>query len=93
MSRPFPSARAGKSGEAISLLKGSGQVGLFSKLRRLIDFPERVSTCKVKTSLIRSAVPLYRGCVGSLKELITAEKEGDLSPMDMDIEEWLPGNE
>ena len=83
-------ARAGKQGEAISLLKGSGQVGLFTKLRRLIDFPERVRTRKVKTSLIRNAIPLYRGCVASLKDLIAAEQTGDLHPMDTEtIEEYL----
>lgn len=86
-------ARAGKEGEAISLLKGTGQVALFSKLRRLIDFPERVSTSvKVKTSLIRKFIPLYRDCVASLKHLIAAEDRGDLSSTDRKIEKWLPIN-
>jgi ATP-dependent RNA helicase DDX51/DBP6 len=85
-------ARAGKQGHAISLLKGSGQVGQFQKLRRLIDRPDRVRTSKVKTSLVRNAMPMYRGCVASLRDLIAAEEKGDLRPIDAEIDPWVPKN-
>lgn len=85
-------ARAGKQGEAISLLKGTGQSGQFLKLRRLIDHPDRVKAYNVKTSLARKAIPLYRGCMKQLRPLLAAEDKGELRPTDSDISEFLPTN-
>lgn len=83
-------ARAGKQGEAISLLKGSGQSGQFQKLRRLIDHPERVAPYKVKTSLVKNSIRLYQQCVVSLKDLLAAEQQGEIRPMDMEIDNFVP---
>jgi ATP-dependent RNA helicase DDX51/DBP6 len=83
-------ARAGKSGDAITLLKGSGQVGQFAKLRRLIDHPDRVGTAKVPLKLIRPALPLYKVCVQQLRKVIAAEERGELHQVEMDIQEWVP---
>lgn len=83
-------ARAGKDGEAISLLKGKGQAGQFHKLRRLIDHPERVTPYKVKTSLVKNSIGLYQKCVASLKDLLSAEQRGELRPTDMDIDDFMP---
>ena len=82
-------ARAGKEGVAISLLKG-GQVGQFSKMRRLMDHPDRVATMGVKKALVKDAVPLYRSCVATLKKLLEAEEHGKLDSVDNHLEEWLP---
>jgi ATP-dependent RNA helicase DDX51/DBP6 len=82
-------ARAGKSGTAISLLKG-GQVGQFVKMRRLIDNPSRVQAMGVKKVLVRDAVPVYRSCVASLRKVIEAEQDGDLGIIDIDgLSEWI----
>ncbi len=83
-------ARAGKHGEAISLLKGTGQTGQFQKLRRLIDHPQQVVPYKIKTSLVKNSIGLYQKCVLSLKGLLAAEQKGDLRPMDMDIDRFVP---
>jgi len=83
-------ARAGKDGHAIALLKGKGQVGQFSRLRRLIAHPERVAKAPVKTSLVRRAIPLYKGCVSCLKEVLVAEERHELKPIDSDLTKWLP---
>jgi ATP-dependent RNA helicase DDX51/DBP6 len=82
-------ARAGKEGVAISLLKG-GQVGQFSKMRRLMDHPDRVASMGVKKTLVRDAVPLYRTCVAILKKVLEAEEHGELNSADNNLEEWLP---
>jgi ATP-dependent RNA helicase DDX51/DBP6 len=82
-------ARAGKEGVAISLLKG-GQVGQFSKMRRLMDHPDLVSSMGVKKALVQDAVPLYRSCVATLKKVLEAEEHGKLNSVDNHLEEWLP---
>jgi ATP-dependent RNA helicase DDX51/DBP6 len=86
-------ARAGKSGEAITLLKGSGQVGQFAKLRRLIDHPDLVGTAKVPLKLIRPALLLYKACVQQLRKVIAAEERGDIHQVDTDIQEWAPAGD
>ena len=83
-------ARAGKSGEAISLLKGTGQSGQFQKLRGLIDHPQKVSPYNVKTALVKDSIGLYQRCVARLKDLLAAEEQGTLRPMDMNIDEFIP---
>lgn len=82
-------ARAGKSGEAISLLKGTGQSGQFQKLRGLIDHPQKVSPYNVKTALVKDSIGLYQRCVARLKDLLAAEEQGTLRPMDMNIDEFI----
>lgn len=71
-------ARAGKRGTAISVLKG-GQVRQFHRMRKLIDDPSRVKEIAIKKNLVRDAVAHYRACVKALREVIQAEEEGDLS--------------
>jgi ATP-dependent RNA helicase DDX51/DBP6 len=71
-------ARAGKQGMAISLLKG-GQVRQFQRMRNLIDDPSRVKEMTIKKDLVRDAVTHYRACVKALGEVIQAEEEGNLS--------------
>lgn len=70
-------ARAGKPGVAISLLKG-GQVGQFFKLRQLIFGAEKVTRMKVKKSLVRNIVSKYPKCVAALRDVIDAEQNGEL---------------
>ena len=82
-------ARAGKSGKAISLLKG-GQVGQFAKMRRLIHCPNRVKSIGVKKSLVRGAIPVYRSCVSNLRQVIEAEQNGEIGSNDVEaITPWL----
>jgi hypothetical protein len=70
---------AGKEGTAITLLKG-GQAGQFSKMRRLIDSPERVQTMGVKKSLVKGVVPVYKACLKNLGDVVAAEEEGHTRP-------------
>ena len=74
-------ARAGKNGTAISLLKG-GQVRQFQRMRKLIDDPSRVSEMHVKKDLVRNSIDQYRMCVKALREVIQDEEDGKLSPTD-----------
>lgn len=74
-------ARAGKNGMAISVLKG-GQVRQFERMRNLIDDPRRVKEMTVKKELVRNAVAQYRSCVKALGEVIKMEEDGGLSPAD-----------
>ena len=84
-------ARAGKSGVAISLLKG-GQVVQFGRMRRLIESPSRVRPMGVKTDLVRNAIPAYRSSVSQLKRVLEAEQDGELDSQDVQgLNEWLPG--
>ena len=83
-------ARAGQDGTAIAILKGKGQAGQFAKLRRLIAVPERVTKMAVKTSMVRDAIPLYKDCVSSLRDVLAAEDRNELKPMDPDLTAWLP---
>jgi ATP-dependent RNA helicase DDX51/DBP6 len=85
-------ARAGKEGVAISLLKG-GQVGQFAKMRKLIEDPNRVQSMTVKKSMVRDAIPLYRSCVASLKRVIEAEENGELGTTNNLLGEWIPTQE
>jgi ATP-dependent RNA helicase DDX51/DBP6 len=74
-------ARAGKSGKAISLLKGKGQMGTFRKLRSLIGNPERVQTFKCDTTLITPGVLLeYKESLRRLSQVLASESEGELNP-------------
>jgi len=72
-------ARAGKTGSAISLLKG-GQVKQFEKMRRLIQSPESVRpNIGVNKDLVQGALLRYRRCVQALRDVLRAEESGEFS--------------
>mmetsp|Transcript_7814 Transcript_7814/g.8963 ORF Transcript_7814/g.8963 Transcript_7814/m.8963 type:complete len:635 (-) Transcript_7814:422-2326(-) len=70
-------ARAGREGKAVSLLK-QGQLQQFCRMRQLIEEPERVQKDFVKKELIRDAFLCYKDCVLKLKCVLQDEKEGRL---------------
>lgn len=63
-------ARAGRRGKAISVLKG-GQVCKFRKMRSLIDGGS-VLTEGVKRDLIKGVLPTYKACLVALKRSISS---------------------
>ncbi|KAI2510095.1 DEAD box helicase-like protein [Fragilaria crotonensis] len=73
-------ARAGRSGKAITLLK-SGQIPLFRKMRQLIEDPKQVTSLEIKKDLIRESFSHYKTCVAKLRVLIDAEKNGTVNPV------------
>jgi ATP-dependent RNA helicase DDX51/DBP6 len=73
-------ARAGREGKAISVLKG-GQMSKFRKMRGLID-GGLVKTETVNKSLIKKSLPIYKGCLTALKRVIDAEENGEMLPSD-----------
>lgn len=83
-------ARAGKSGRALSLLKGKGQMGTFQKLRSLIGNPEKVQTLQCDTKLITQGVLLeYKKALGRLSQILASESEGELNPTHpLPLEAW-----
>jgi ATP-dependent RNA helicase DDX51/DBP6 len=74
-------ARAGREGTAISLLK-EGQIHQFKKMRQLIEDPNRVSTRSVDKELVRDAFAQYKNCITRLRDVLEAEKDGELSPVE-----------
>lgn len=74
-------ARAGKKGTAISVLKG-GQVKQFHRMRKLIDSPDRVKEMNINKELLRNAAGHYRDCVKALRAVIQAEEDGEISVSD-----------
>lgn len=72
-------ARAGKDGLAVSLLKG-GQVAQFTRMRQTIKDPSRVKPKGVQKNLVRAAIPVYMSCLKKLPAVLTAEGNGDLRP-------------
>ena len=79
-------ARAGRSGKAITILK-SGQVKQFEKMRSLIDDFDRVKNVGVRKEDVVAAIRVYPKCLKRLKEVIEAEKENSLdtnSPLGLD---------
>ena len=70
-------ARASRKGVAISLLKG-GQVGLFHRMRNLVQASDRVQTMPVKKNLVSTALPAYRRCIHALREVLDAEATGEI---------------
>ena len=86
-------ARAGKKGTSITLLKG-GQVGQFRKMRSLIQSPDAVLEKGIKKQLVRDFVPHYRGCVQALQKVLAAESEGDLATTGIEsLHDFLSGDE
>ena len=78
--------RAGKSGVAISLLK-SGQLAAFNRMRRQIQHPNNrvsadesilVPSMGISKSRVRRLVPIYRRCIGALRDVLEAEENGEL---------------
>lgn len=82
-------ARAGKKGRAISVLKG-GQMGEFVKMRKLIDDPSRVKEMKLKKELVAGAIGVYQACMKALRGVIDAEESGDLEAAAPLTDEWVP---
>lgn len=73
-------ARAGREGKAISVLKG-GQKSKFRKMRGLID-GGLVKTETVNKSLIKKSLQIYKGCLTALKRVLDAEENGEMLPSD-----------
>lgn len=82
-------ARANRSGRAVTILK-RGQIGSFMKMRKLIEFPEKVQEGKVRKDLIEASLPLYKSCLRKLKEVMKAEAEETLSPVSILGPQWIP---
>ena len=72
-------ARAGKTGVAISILKG-GQVVQFRRMRDLIQQPQAVQPWSVKKSLVQGVMSTYSECLQVLRKVIQEEDDGDISP-------------
>ncbi len=81
-------ARAGRKGRATTIMKG-GQVSKFLKMRQLIGYPERVTKSGIKKDLARPAIPVYQKCIKALGRVMSAEANGDLSPVECLKSEWL----
>lgn len=81
-------ARAGRVGRAINVLKG-GQVSKFHKMRSLID-GGLVKEARVKKDLIKGTLPVYKTCLRALKQVIGAEEKDELLPSDvLDTAQWM----
>ena len=81
-------ARAGREGRAISVLKG-GQVSKFRMMRSLID-GGLVKEAELKKDLIKGTLPVYKACVKALKQVIDAEANGELLRSDiLDVSRWI----
>ncbi len=82
-------ARAGKDGTAISVLKG-GQVAKFRRMRNLID-GGRVEQMGIKKDLVKGVIQTYKVCVSALQKVIEAEENEEILPTDpLDDTEWMP---
>mmetsp|Transcript_396 Transcript_396/g.810 ORF Transcript_396/g.810 Transcript_396/m.810 type:complete len:598 (-) Transcript_396:53-1846(-) len=82
-------ARAGKEGTAISVLKG-GQVAKFRRMRNLIDGGQ-VEQMGIKKELVKGFIQTYKVCVSALKEVIEAEENEEILPTDpLDDTKWMP---
>ena len=81
-------ARAGRQGQAISVLKG-GQVNKFRKMRSLID-GGLVKEAGVNKTLIKGTLPVYKACVKALQQVLEAEENDELLPSDiLNTTRWL----
>ena len=85
-------ARAGKSGKSVSVLKHD-QVGPFKRMRRNILNPERVEATEVDKSQARRVVPVYKECLANLRAVLEAETDGEISPLDPIPEDISHANE
>ena len=83
-------ARAGRKGEAINVLKG-GQIAKFRKMRQLIHGGS-VDTVGIKKDTIKSVIPTYKRCVQALRKVIDDEQNEDLGASDkLNVAMYLPG--
>ncbi len=82
-------ARAGRSGKAITIAK-SGQLVKFRKMRQLIDYPQNVKEKGIRKDLVSDIVPVYKKCVRTLKKIMKAEENNQLSAIMPLTEEWIP---
>ena len=71
-------ARAGKSGTSITILRKE-QIGKFKGMRQSVLAPEKVDHWVVDKGLARTIVPMYRQCLFSLREVLEAEEHRELS--------------
>jgi ATP-dependent RNA helicase DDX51/DBP6 len=74
-------ARAGREGTAISVLKG-GQISYFRRMRELIEGPDRVNAMPVKKELAKGVLPHFKKCVRVLRDVIESETNGTLNAFD-----------
>ena len=81
-------ARAGRKGRAITILKG-GQITKFLKMRNLIGNPDRVQTAGIKKHLVKRAIPVYQKCIKALENVIDAETNDHLAVNENLGPEWL----
>ena len=82
-------ARAGRKGKAISVLKG-GQISKFRKMRSMID-GGAVEKIGIKKDLVRGVLPTYKACVSALKQVLHAEENEELHPSEpLDGSFWIP---
>lgn len=86
-------ARAGRDGKSIAILK-RGQRGAFEKMRAgsIAEF-ERVQRMQGLecSGGMEEAIRVYPECLKSLKEVMEAEKGGELDSLACLTEEWLLG--
>lgn len=81
-------ARAGRSGRAITIVKG-GQVGKFRKMRQLIDGADNVAVGGIKKELVQNAVPIYKLCVRALQKVLDAEENKEMTLVQPLGTEWV----
>lgn len=81
-------ARASRSGTAITLVKG-GQNSLFYRMRNLIQESQRVQTMLVNKNVISNALHVYRLCIKALREVLGAEANGEIGHRES-ISSYLP---
>ena len=72
-------ARAGRKGRAITLLK-KGQIGYFLKKRQLIENANRVKPTNVRIELVKDVIPVYQACVEALRNVIDEEENNAILP-------------
>lgn len=81
-------ARAGRTGTAINVLKG-GQIAKFRKMRQLIHGGS-VQTTGIKKDLIKSVVLTYKKCIHALKKVMEDEQNEELGASDtLDVSMYL----
>lgn len=73
-------ARAGRKGTAINVLKG-GQIAKFRKMRQLIH-GGAVETTGIKKDLVKSIVPSYKKCIKALRKVMEDEQNEELCASD-----------
>ncbi|CAK4070528.1 unnamed protein product [Aphanomyces euteiches] len=70
-------ARAGRSGRAVTLVKRGQTKGLYRMLAKANK--TELPTCPIDTEHMKTIVPRYTACLASLKETLAKEKAGHLA--------------